>query len=85
MAGTSPPGAMPSPSSTIARALASAVAASWWLPWADDRCDVQPAVGAERGDHANEVHLAVRPAAQPIVGDGRHGRAERFGVAHHPA
>ena len=83
--GTSPPAAMPSPSSTIARALASAVAASWWLPWADDRHDVQPAVVAERGDDPNEVHLAVRPAAHAVVGDRQDPRAERVGVAHHPA
>ena len=38
----------PSPSGTIASALASAVAASWWLPWAPTERDVAAAVVPER-------------------------------------
>ena len=61
--------ATPSPSGTTAMALASEVAASWWLPWAPTDRDVHAAVGAERGEHPHVVDLAVGPAGQAVVGD----------------
>ena len=55
-----PPTATPSPSATTAMALASDVAASWWLPCAPDGAHVHPAVGAERGEHAHVVRSCRR-------------------------